>query len=159
MKSSADQDVYDLVQELQQAKSLIPVFAFEEKCSAPARVSIPEKPTPTNAMRFFSGDIQQGEHVKDENLLSINGWLTPQGELFGCAWQNHYATLSMTGYKTEKDAELAGYIKLSEMHWHIEPRWQQITLNAAQMATIIAWHEKNNLRKDYFLFYKTQLGL
>lgn len=108
------------------------------------------KPQATPSMRAFDMGIEPGEIIEDERLLSVNGWLNPFGVLIGCAWQNHKITLRKFNLKTEKEAESVGYIKLSEMHWHIETRYEPVNPTIEQLKTIYRWHELNQIHLSYF---------
>jgi hypothetical protein len=47
-------------------------------------------------------------------------------------------------------AEKMGFIKLSDMHWHIEGRYESVEITDDQSRAIDAWHEVNELNKVYF---------
>lgn len=109
------------------------------------------KPKPTSSMLIYNNGLSEGECVVDECLLSIHGWLTPDGELFSCRWQQHTKAVNFFGFDTERDAIVAGYIKLSNMKWQLGRQYRHSSVTEAQIKTIDLWHERNKLSREYFL--------
>lgn len=112
----------------------------------------PRRPQPTKLMLAFECDIPDGQCIPDKDLLSVNGWLNPAGELFACAWQQHTKTVNCLGFDTERDAVEFGYIKLSEMIWQLGRHYKRIVLTEAQLSTINEWHSNNGINDDYFQY-------
>ena len=110
----------------------------------------PLQPKPTQSMLIYNNSLTDGECISDEYLLSVHGWLSPTGELFSCKWQQHTKTVNALGFDTERDAIMAGYIKLSNMKWQPGRQYRQLSLTDAQRETIELWHKKNQLSKAYF---------
>lgn len=119
-------------------------------CTASNRKKQPLQPKPTQSMLIYSNSLTDGECIRDECLLSVHGWLTPTGELFSCKWQQHTKTVNALGYDTERDAIMAGYIKLSNMKWQFGRQYRKISLTDAQRNTIDLWHKNNQISKEYF---------
>lgn len=135
-------------------KQSLPSFSntlFNPEFNPPMSYKIPPKrPFATEVMRVFNSGICDGETLLDTRLLSINAWLASNGDLYACAWRNHHAVLNHFEIRSELEAEKAGFIKLSDMHWHVEARYESLTVTANQLATIEKWHEDNDLSKLYF---------
>ena len=110
----------------------------------------PFQPKPTRSMLIYNNSLTDGECIRDESLLSVHGWLKPTGELFSCKWQQHTKTVNALGYDTERDAIMAGYIKLSNMKWQLGRQYRQICLTDAQKITIDLWHKNNQISQEYF---------
>ena len=124
----------------------------------PTKEIQPSVPTATAAMRAFDHDLKDGECVRDEQLLSVNGWLDQNGILFGCGWLQHDASVKSFGYENERDACRAGIIRLANMKWQIEKRFATDTLiSEVQYITIEKWHQENKLQQDYFNYWYKKL--
>jgi hypothetical protein len=108
------------------------------------------RPKPTASMVVYEKSISIGTCIEDHELLSINGWLSTDGVLYSCSWQQHSKTVTHLGFSTEREAVNSGFIKLSEMHWHIEKRFGPVTLTDSQSKTIKQWHQNNGLDETYF---------
>jgi len=68
--------------------------------------------------------------------LTINAWLASNGDLYACAWRNHHTVLNYFEIRSELEAGKAGFIKLSDMHWHVEARCESLTITVRQLAII-----------------------
>lgn len=126
-----------------------------DKTSTSCTVSNKKKPLlqpkPTQPMLIYNNSLADGECIIDERLLSVHGWLTPTGELFSCKWQQHTKTMNILGFDTERDAIMAGYIKLSNMKWQLGRQYKLIAITDAQRETIDSWHKNNEISQEYFL--------
>lgn len=142
------------LKELLIKKQTLPSFSntiFNPEYNPPMSYKVPPKrPTATEVMRVFNSGIANGETLLDTRLLSINAWLATNGDLYACAWRNHHAVLNHFEIRSEMEAEKAGFIKLSDMHWHVEARYESLTITPYQLETIKKWHEDNDLSKFYF---------
>jgi hypothetical protein len=135
------------------------LFKMSEETSRPgtlitggAKEASPKRPQPTEIMRAFDCGLLPGECIPDHELLAVNGWLRQDGELLACAWQQHTKTVNDLGFETERDAVVAGYVKLSNMVWQLGRHYAVIVLTDAQLATILDWHIKNAISDDYFQY-------
>jgi hypothetical protein len=135
-------------------KQSLPSFSnriFNPEFNPPMLYKVPPKrPAATEVMRVFNSGIADGETILDTRLLSINAWLAANGDLYACAWRNHHAVLNHFEIRSELEAEKAGFLKLSDMHWHVEARYESLTITSYQIETIEKWHEDNGLSKVYF---------
>jgi hypothetical protein len=135
-------------------KQSLPSFSnpiFNPEFNPPMSYKIPpRRPIATEVMRVFNSGIADGETILDTRLLSINAWLTANGDLYACAWRNHHAVLNHFAIRSELEAEKAGFIKLSDMHWHVEARYDSLIITEQQLNTIEKWHADNDLTKTYF---------
>lgn len=108
-------------------------------------------PVATKAMRSFDVSLKEGECRLDSTLLAVNGWLNIQGDLYACGWLQHDKSVRALGFRNERDAAKAGYIRLSSLKWQIETRFSSpVLISEAQSNTIQMWHKQNNLSSDYF---------
>ena len=117
---------------------------------------VPIPPTATKEMRQHEQDIELNQVVKQGALRSINGWLSPNGTLFSCRWQEHSNAVRYLGYRSEAEIESAGFIKLSQMVWMLTTRFVTIELTPEQLLTINQWHEINQLDRTYFDYLLTE---
>ena len=120
-------------------------------------IMAPRKPRPTKMMHVYDNNLPDGGCSVDHELLAINGWLQPDGTLLACGWQQHTKTLNSIGYDIERDAVVAGNVKLSNMVWQIGRQYTKIVLTDAQSNTIRDWHELNALSDEYFLYQLAKL--
>lgn len=118
----------------------------------------PRKPFPTRAMQLYSNALKPNEPIEDEVLLSTNGWLLPDGTLYSCRWQEHTKSVNTIGYDTEREAIMAGLIKLSNMGWQLGRQYTYISLTKEQKETIDTWHEKNGISREFFMFHFNRTG-
>lgn len=119
-------------------------------CNVSNKKKQPLQPKPTQPMLIYNNSLADGECIIDERLLSVHGWLTPTGELFSCKWQQHTKTVNALGFDTERDAIMAGYIKLSNMKWQLGRQYRLIVITDAQRETIDLWHKNNQISQEYF---------
>lgn len=111
---------------------------------------------PTMRMKQFNGNLPQTLEVlvEDNRLLSINGWLSPEGTLYACRWRQHrYVTLALDMI-SEGEMERSGFIKLTNMKWLVEDRYCPSQITPKQIETITNWFLLNEL--DQLSFEKTQ---
>lgn len=87
----------------------------------------------------------------DDDLLAIHGWLCPAGKLYACGWEKHNDLTRALGYAHESDIEKAGFCKLSQLRWLVQPRYCARPLTDAQWGTIERWYEKNGFPEEHFL--------
>jgi len=87
----------------------------------------------------------------DPALLAIHGWLSPDGTLYSCGWEQHNELTAALGYRHESLIEADGYCKLSALRWLVEPRYCQNGLSEQQWATIERWYESNRFPEEHFL--------
>lgn len=126
----------------------------EPKATAIACIQ-PAQPKATHAMRAFDLAIDENQCLLDRELLSVNGWLCPDGNLYACSWMQHSECLLKLGYKNEREAVQNGYIRLTEMKWKLETfEKERQSITGKQLSTIIEWHRKNSLEKHYFEYCK-----
>lgn len=108
---------------------------------------------PTARMRRAKAFVEeiQCPPKPDKHLVAMNGWLCPQGQLYGCAWKNHDELTTALGYRHESEIEEAGFCKLSRLEWLVEPRYRTTPLTEAQWKTISNWYEKNGFPDEHYL--------
>lgn len=131
----------------------------ERKYSREASVA-PHTPKATDEMRYWDAELIDGKLIEDTKLLSINGWLNEHGDLLSCGWLQHDKTVKALGYRNERDAVKAGYIRLSMMTWQIEKQiCGTAKVSDSQLKTIKKWHLRNELNLDYFNYYNQDYAL
>lgn len=118
----------------------------------------PRKPSPSPAMQLYTNALRPNECIVDNELLSTNGWLLPDGTLYSCRWQEHTKSINKIGYDTEREAIMAGLIKLSNMGWQLGRQYTYISLTQEQMTTIDTWHERNGISREFFMFHYDRTG-
>ena len=84
------------------------------------------------------------------DLLAMHGWLAPSGQLFACGWEKHNELTTVLGFKHESEIEQAGFCKLTQLRWLVEPRYCENGLQAAQWETIERWYERNKFPDEHF---------
>jgi hypothetical protein len=112
----------------------VPLMATEEMRAAKAwleNVRVPAQPDP--------------------DLLAIHGWLSPDGTLFACGWEQHNELTAALGFRHESEIEAAGYCKLTALRWLVETRYCQHGLTENQWATIEKWYARNGFPEEHFL--------
>lgn len=118
---------------------------------------VPPKPQPTTLMQSYNCSLKPGECIVDRELLSVNGWLQPDGILLACGWQQHTKTINSLNFTTERDAIMAGYVKLSTMVWQIGRQYTKIVLTDEQSNTIRDWHVRNAISDAYYQYQLSKL--
>ena len=107
----------------------------------------------TEEMRVAKAWLEKVEipAQQDTALLAIHGWLSPEGALYACGWEQHNVLTAALGFRHESDIEGAGYCKLSALRWLVQPRYCQTGLTEAQWETIERWYERNGFPDEHFL--------
>ena len=111
-------------------------------------------PTPTKSMSLFEQELQGIDKQMDAKtqLKAINGWLSPDGQLFPCKWRQHSELGISLGFNGEAEMELKGWAKLTQMKWLIKGRYKKIELTDKQITTVNQWHDSNELNRDFYEF-------
>ena len=107
----------------------------------------------TEEMRCASTGIgnQEGKVVADTELLAMHGWLAPDGSLYACALKTHTALAIKLGYRHESAIEKAGYVKLANLRWLVQPRYRERELTTEQWGAIESWYTRNGFPAAHFL--------
>ena len=101
-------------------------------------------PRPTQSMLAFEQGLKHGETFVDERLLSINGWLAPNGNLYCCRWQEHDKIANYFDCALAIEMNMAGYIRLSQMRFMLNEISKKL-VNEAHLTPIRNWHADNDL--------------
>lgn len=88
--------------------------------------------------------------IEDNQLMAINGWLSPQGVLYACRWRQHKSIMKSLQIMTEKAMEEKGFVKLSNMKWFVAPKYLARKLTEEQKKTIESWYTLNELSKESY---------
>ena len=118
---------------------------------------VPKRPgvslVPTDEMRAAKAWLEKLEKPvrQDTELLAMHGWLSPEGKLYACGWKKHDELTSALGFAHESDIEAAGYCKLSQLKWLVQPRYAQQGINDAQWCTIEKWYQRNGFPEEHFM--------
>jgi hypothetical protein len=117
---------------------------------------------PVEHLRIY-GDEEDCVPVHiDPDMKADNGWLSPDGILYECRYEDHNA-LQFTLERTDgiADLELAGWIKLMTTslttdHW----QWDFLTHEAtqAQVNAMWDWHRRRGITK-FPVYLEEYLGL
>lgn len=132
-------------------------FRDKEPYSGDTSEQMPNSPAPTVSMKLFESELKPYSIAEDRALKSINGWLSPEGVLFGCRWREHSNAMKLLGFEHESEIETSGWIKLSQMRWMIIRRYADCNISEQQYDTIRHWHDSNFLSIDLFMFYKERM--
>jgi hypothetical protein len=99
----------------------------------------------TQRMKVYNGKLPQDFNLltEDYNLLSTNGWLSPEGVLYACRWRQHLFICLAMNLQNEGDMERLGYIKLTNLKWLVGGRYLSQTPTRMQKETIKRWYEMN----------------
>lgn len=144
--------------DLHKHRSQFPIDADDGLTGEPNRGLVLRKSmrgtlTPTQRMRDAKGWLEVVENPPraDDQLLAIHGWLAPDGTLFACAWEKHNELATALGFSHESEIESAGYCKLSQLKWLVNPRYCARRLTRAQWKTIEEWYERNGYPEEHFI--------
>lgn len=108
---------------------------------------------PTDEMRRAKAWIEaiQCPPEPDHELLATHGWLSPDGILYACGWKQHDKLTLALGFKHEAEIEEAGFCKLTQVRWLVEPRYCGTGLTDRQWQTIERWYERNGFPDEHFM--------
>lgn len=108
--------------------------------------------SPTHSMKRYEFELPEviTTLIHDRKLLSINGWLNPEGDLYSCRFRQHNGILRALNVISESELESKGFIKLTNMKWLVEARYLEKDITEAQKETIHQWFVSNNLDLDNF---------
>lgn len=114
---------------------------------------VPNDLVPTEEMRRARLWLEKIEEppLPDKELLSVHGWLSPEGELYACGWERHDELTKALGYRHESDIEEAGFCKLSRLTWLVQPRYCKSGLTESQWETIERWYDRNGFCESHYL--------
>lgn len=108
---------------------------------------------PTAEMRAAKGRLEPvlDPPLRDEECLSVNGWLAPDGALYSCGYKSHDQLCRVLGFAHESAIEQAGFCKLTNLEWLVSARYCPRSLTDAQWATIERWYMRNGFAETHFL--------
>ena len=108
---------------------------------------------PTAEMRAAKGRLEPvlDPPLRDEECLSMNGWLAPDGALYSCGYKSHDQLCRVLGFAHESAIEQAGFCKLTNLEWLVSARYCPRSLTDAQWATIERWYMRNGFAETHFL--------
>mgnify|MGYP000433405104 CR=1 FL=1 len=106
----------------------------------------------TPRMQRFNGQLPLNKKglVRDDDLLSINGWLSPEGVLYACRWGCHKHVMHSFHFAHEAEMEKKGFVKLTGMVWLVESKYCETTLTDEQQYTIKKWFTLNQLDLKFY---------
>ena len=105
-------------------------------------------PSPSQSMLAFDKGLEPGACFVDERLLSVNGWLAPDGILYTCRWREHDLAISLFDVDSRFELLAKGYVPLSQMRFNLKHLSNQVNLQVFE--TIQSWHKVNNLNSERF---------
>lgn len=113
---------------------------------------------PTETMLNAGLSIKNPEQIKRsgisytpvQSLHAIHGWLSPQGELFACGFKQHDILIQLLGFQYELHAENAGWCKLCNMQWLVDPRYLGKPLSRQQLSSIKRWYQLNGFPVSHY---------
>jgi len=108
---------------------------------------------PTAEMRAAKGQLEAvlDPPIRDDECLSMNGWLAPDGTLYSCGYKTHDLLCRVLGFAHESEIEQAGFCKLTNLEWLVSARYCPRSLTEAQWATIERWYVRNSFPATHFL--------
>jgi hypothetical protein len=108
---------------------------------------------PTAEMRAARGRLEAvlDPPLRDQECLSMNGWLAPDGTLYPCGYKTHDLLCRVLGFAHESGIEQAGFCKLTNLEWLVSARYCPRTLTDAQWATIERWYARNGFPQSHFM--------
>ena len=108
---------------------------------------------PTAEMRAAKGRLEPvlDPPTRDADLLSMNGWLAPDGALYSCGYRTHDLLCRVLGFTHESAIEQAGFCKLTNLEWLVSARYCPRALTDAQWATLERWYVRNGFPETHFL--------
>jgi hypothetical protein len=127
----------------------------ERPCAHAA--SPPEKRVPslraTAEMRAAKGRLETLRQParEDTELLATHGWLAPDGRLYACGYTDHDALCRLLGFEHESEIENAGWCKLANLEWLVQPKYCARVLTEDQWSTIEHWYARNGFPEAHFL--------
>lgn len=107
----------------------------------------------TAEMRAAKGRLEtlRTRPREDTELLATHGWLCPEGHLYSCGYTDHDALCRLLGFEHESEIENAGWCKLANLEWLVQPRYCARVLSEDQWSTIERWYARNGFPEAHFL--------